>query len=81
MTIPVWLESRMAGDSPCVKICVIDPLTGFCIGCGRTGNEIGNWSGMSPAERKALKADLPERLKAMTRRETRCSTRRGRFRE
>lgn len=70
----------MTGDSPCVKLCVIDPITGFCIGCGRTGNEIGGWLALSLAERAALNAALPERLKTMTRRETRCSTRRGRSR-
>ena len=23
-------------ETPCVKLCVVDPETGFCIGCGRT---------------------------------------------
>jgi len=26
--------------TPCIKVCVIDPETGFCIGCGRAGMEI-----------------------------------------
>ena len=30
-------------SSPCVKICVIDPLSALCIGCGRTGDEIARW--------------------------------------
>jgi len=67
--------------SPCIKLCVIDPVTGFCIGCGRTGAEIGGWLAMSLAERAALNAALPARLAGMTSRETRCQTpRRGRSR-
>jgi predicted Fe-S protein YdhL (DUF1289 family) len=57
--------------SPCVKVCVLDPVTGMCIGCGRTGAEIGGWIGMSPAERAAVMAALPERLRQMTARATR----------
>ena len=53
-------------ESPCIKTCVIDPLTGLCIGCGRTAAEVGGWIAMSPAERSAVMAALPERLKAMT---------------
>jgi hypothetical protein len=52
-------------DSPCVKICVLDPALGFCIGCGRTGEEIGNWLRYSDGERKAVRARLDARLRAM----------------
>jgi hypothetical protein len=58
-------------ETPCIKTCVIDPVTGLCIGCGRTAAEIGGWIGMSPAERAAVMAGLPERLRAMTSREVR----------
>jgi predicted Fe-S protein YdhL (DUF1289 family) len=53
-------------DSPCIKVCVLDPLTGLCIGCGRTAAEIGAWSGMSDAEQAALVRQLPARLARMT---------------
>ncbi len=58
-------------ESPCNKVCVLDRITGFCIGCGRTGEEIGAWIGMSEAERAALVAELPARLAAMTTRAVR----------
>ncbi|MBK9083157.1 MAG: DUF1289 domain-containing protein [Rhizobiales bacterium] len=57
--------------SPCVKICVIDTRTGWCVGCGRTGAEIGAWLTMSDDAKRALGAALPARLKAMTSRATR----------
>jgi len=53
-------------DSPCVDICQIDAATGYCIGCARTGEEIGAWSGMSAVERKAVLDALPERLATLS---------------
>jgi len=29
--------------SPCVKICVLDTETGYCLGCYRTSDEIEMW--------------------------------------
>ena len=33
--------------SPCKKICQITPTAKVCIGCGRTINEITEWSRMT----------------------------------
>jgi uncharacterized protein len=41
----------------------MDPARGICTGCGRTSAEIGGWLGYSEAERRALMAALPGRLK------------------
>ncbi len=49
-------------SSPCVAICQIEPMTGFCIGCGRTSLEIGRWIAMTEPERLALMATLPDRF-------------------
>lgn len=48
--------------SPCTRVCMLDPVTGFCLGCGRTGAEIAGWLAMGAEEKGALKAILPERL-------------------
>ena len=66
-------------ETPCVKICVVDPETGFCIGCGRTRAEIGGWLGMSPEQRRAVMVELPERVEGLTRRKTRRGGRAGRL--
>ncbi|MCB1378541.1 MAG: DUF1289 domain-containing protein [Alphaproteobacteria bacterium] len=68
-------------ETPCVKICVVDPETGFCIGCGRTRGEIGNWIGMSPAQRHDVMEVLPERMATLTLRKRRRGGRAGRFRQ
>lgn len=51
--------------SPCVDICTMDDTTGWCEGCGRTLDEIARWGGTSKADRDAVMAQLPGRLKAM----------------
>ncbi|KQQ73016.1 Fe-S oxidoreductase [Rhizobium sp. Leaf321] len=48
--------------SPCTLICSIDLKTGFCVGCGRTGNEIAGWTGFTDDERIQLMDLLPTRL-------------------
>ncbi|MEM6971801.1 MAG: DUF1289 domain-containing protein [Pseudomonadota bacterium] len=51
-------------ESPCVKLCMLHPETGFCVGCGRTGDEIAGWGGMSAEDRRAVMQVLPERQAA-----------------
>ncbi|HVW72454.1 MAG TPA: DUF1289 domain-containing protein [Rhizomicrobium sp.] len=53
-------------ESPCIKICAYDPESGLCRGCGRTLEEIGDWHGMTDAERRAVMEKLPARLSALT---------------
>lgn len=48
-------------ESPCVKICVIDPLAKRCTGCQRTLEEIARWSSMTSTERRRIMAELPAR--------------------
>ncbi|MBT3461262.1 MAG: DUF1289 domain-containing protein [Gammaproteobacteria bacterium] len=47
-------------ESPCIGVCALDGL--FCLGCGRSVDEIERWSQASTAERVAIlqriKADL-----------------------
>lgn len=48
--------------SPCVRVCVVEPASGLCIGCGRSLREIGAWASYSHETRAAIMAVLPERL-------------------
>jgi predicted Fe-S protein YdhL (DUF1289 family) len=59
MTDEIW--RREAVESPCVKICVLHPVSGLCLGCYRTAAEIAAWSDMAPEARRAVMATLPER--------------------
>ena len=49
-------------ETPCVNICVIDDGTGWCLGCGRTLDEIAGWSSGSSAWRREVMAVLSERM-------------------
>ncbi len=49
-------------STPCVKICVIDPVSGMCIGCGRTIAEISVWREWGELARVNIMAELPKRL-------------------
>lgn len=50
-------------QTPCKKICIIDPAAKLCTGCGRTLAEIAGWMNYSDAERARIMAELQERLK------------------
>lgn len=52
-------------ESPCVSICAMDGSTGWCIGCGRTLDEIGRWGETDQADRDAVTAELPARMERL----------------
>ncbi|MCG9876636.1 MAG: DUF1289 domain-containing protein [Leptospiraceae bacterium] len=52
-------------SSPCTKVCTMDPNSGFCMGCGRTIQEIGLWSSFSEDERNKIILELPMRMEGL----------------
>jgi predicted Fe-S protein YdhL (DUF1289 family) len=65
-------------STPCIKVCVVDPASALCIGCGRTIGEIAGWGGMNEAERRAVMATLEARLVGMRSRKARSGRAGGR---
>ncbi|MGJ4949891.1 DUF1289 domain-containing protein [Bradyrhizobium sp. HKCCYLS20291] len=53
----------MSHDTPCIAVCMIDPKTKLCFGCGRTLPEIAAWGRLSRDERLALMDGLPTRMR------------------
>jgi uncharacterized protein len=53
--------------TPCINLCSIDPATGWCLGCGRTLDEIAGWGAATDAWREAVMAELPARLNRLNR--------------
>ncbi|HTP36844.1 MAG TPA: DUF1289 domain-containing protein [Methyloceanibacter sp.] len=53
-------------ESPCIKVCILDPETQLCKGCHRTIAEIAAWPSMEDSERTALLAVLAERTRDKT---------------
>jgi predicted Fe-S protein YdhL (DUF1289 family) len=54
-------------ESPCIKVCVLDPRSQHCVGCGRSLAEIERWTAFSAEERRRITAELPARLAARRR--------------
>jgi uncharacterized protein len=52
----------MSKESPCIAVCMMDPTTKLCFGCGRTLPEIARWHRMETAERLAVMEGLAARM-------------------
>jgi uncharacterized protein len=52
-------------ETPCVKICVLDPKSGLCRGCGRNVDEIARWGRLSSEERLKIMSELAGRLEGL----------------
>ncbi len=59
MNDEVWRRETV--ESPCIKLCVVNPAARICIGCYRSIEEIAAWGAMTPAARRAVMAELPGR--------------------
>jgi hypothetical protein len=46
-------------------VCKLDAATGWCLGCGRSGEEIAEWIDLSGARKRSLLAALPDRLERL----------------
>ena len=52
----------MSKETPCIAVCMMDPKTKLCFGCGRTLPEIARWHRMDSAERLAVMEGLAVRI-------------------
>lgn len=50
--------------SPCIGVCTIDDVTGFCQGCFRTIEEIQGWWDLDNAAKAAIVTQATERESA-----------------
>ena len=62
-------ELARAMQSPCIGVCEIDLISGFCKGCGRNTGEIAAWRTLDAPAREAILAQLPARLPLTRRRQ------------
>ena len=61
-------ESQSASDlqteSPCKLICTLDITAGVCTACGRTREDIAQWTQYSRAQRAFANIEAKKRAKA-----------------
>ncbi len=51
-------------ESPCIGVCTVDDVTGFCQGCFRTLEEIQGWWDMDNATKATVVKTAAERESA-----------------
>ncbi|MCP4319977.1 MAG: DUF1289 domain-containing protein [Hyphomicrobiales bacterium] len=68
-------------ESPSILVCSIDMNTGYCFGCGRTGDEIAGWLTYTAGQRREVMDLLPARLETIERKPRRETRRRKMARE
>jgi predicted Fe-S protein YdhL (DUF1289 family) len=61
-------SGRPRALSPCIGVCRMDWEGRYCLGCGRTIQEIARWLDMSVEERVRVLEALPERRPPVPRR-------------
>jgi uncharacterized protein len=48
-------------ESPCIRLCRLDPESGLCLGCLRTADEITAWGEAPDSQRLAILASIARR--------------------
>ncbi len=63
-------------ETPCILVCVLEQKSGHCYGCGRTRDEIADWTKYSNQQRTMLMQELSTRVDKLERRPKRITKRR-----
>ena len=57
-------------ESPCIRECRVDQVTGYCIGCFRTLKEISYWASYTNDQRLRVMSSIAARRSAFAGRQT-----------
>lgn len=49
-------------QSPCIDVCRLDPTQRYCVGCGRTTDDLDRWMRMTDEERQEAVRQAERRL-------------------
>jgi len=63
--VRITLGSGQKVPSPCISVCRMDANTGWCEGCLRRLEEIGLWSSLDDAARRAVWVRIGERAQKL----------------
>jgi len=55
------MSNQQEVKSPCISVCAMDDLSGLCLGCYRTLDEIKDWWDMTSEQQKNLLVELEAR--------------------
>jgi uncharacterized protein len=51
--------------SPCQNVCQLDPVSGLCLGCRRSLQEIADWLEMTAQQKLAVLERVEQRRRAL----------------
>ncbi len=59
-----WVRLGLVTEvpSPCMSVCRMDAVTGWCEGCRRTLEEVSDWGRLDEGGKRAIWALIEERL-------------------
>jgi len=58
------MSEELAIESPCISVCAMDDVSGFCMGCYRSLDEIQGWWDLSNTQKKAIVDAASQRAEA-----------------
>ena len=64
------MTGEAAIESPCVRDCRVDQVTGFCVGCFRTLTEISYWASYTNEQRRRVMTFIETRRAALAGRDS-----------
>ncbi|MNC90426.1 hypothetical protein D3C83_65240 [compost metagenome] len=64
------MTEEAAIESPCVRDCRVDQITGFCVGCFRTLTEISYWASYTNEQRRRIMNFIEARRAGLAGRDT-----------
>jgi uncharacterized protein len=59
------MSKELLVESPCISVCTMDEVSGFCLGCYRTIEEIQSWWDLDNAQRSAIVEQANQRAISM----------------
>ena len=59
------MTDEAAIESPCVRDCRVDQVSGFCAGCYRTLTEISYWASYTDEQRRRIMTFIEARRAAL----------------
>lgn len=59
------MSEKLTIESPCISICTMDEMSGFCLGCYRTLAEIQDWWDFDNTEKKNIVEKASQRAASL----------------
>jgi uncharacterized protein len=59
------MSEELAVESPCISVCAMDEMSGLCLGCYRTLEEIQGWWDLDNTQKSKIVDEASQRASAV----------------